>query len=200
MHDYAVFGHDRANIGRWLGVTSILLAGGLAQLFALLGGITGWDAFSKATITTGVIYLGLAWLFNKCVWKTNWFGIPDINGVWKVEGKALDEDGNTKYEWNADLDIEQSWRQIAIRNRTSKSHSESYTATISKRSGARGGWLLSYSYRNEPDIAQSHELNQHKGFCEIEFDKDLKVGKASYFNSNGRRTYGAMQIKREATS
>lgn len=200
MHDYAVFGHDRASIGRWLGVTSIAFAGGLAQLIALLGGMSGWDAFNKATITTGLIYFGLAWLFNKYIWRNNWFGIPDLNGVWKVEGKTLDEDGKTKYEWSADLDIEQSWRQIAIRNRTSKSQSESYTATISKRSGARGGWLLSYSYRNEPDIEQSHELNPHKGFCEIEFDKDLKVGKASYFNSNGRRTYGAMQIKREATS
>jgi hypothetical protein len=93
--------------------------------------------------------------------------------------------------------IKQNWRKIAIRNRTKSSQSESYTATISKRSGARGVWLLSYSYRNEPDIEQSHELNPHKGFCEIELDKDLTMAKASYFNSNGRSTFGSMQIKRE---
>ena len=42
MHDYAIFGHDRAGIGRWLGLIAILVAGGVAQLASLLSNMTGW--------------------------------------------------------------------------------------------------------------------------------------------------------------
>jgi hypothetical protein len=39
-----------------------------------------------------------------------------------------------------------------------------------------------YSYRNEPELEQSHDHNAHKGFCEIEIGENLKMAKASYFN------------------
>lgn len=197
MHDYAIFGHDRAAIGRWLGFIAILAAGGVAQLTNLLANLTGWEAFTKGSVTVGVAYFGLHWLFNKWGWKIPFFKIPDLNGIWKVEGKTLDEDGHAKYEWLADLDIEQTWKQVSINIKTSKSQSESYTATLLKRNGVRGGWILSYSYKNEPNLDQIHELNSHKGFCEIEFGKDLQSAEGTYFNSGGRKTYGLMSIKRE---
>ncbi|WP_445117125.1 hypothetical protein [Acinetobacter sp. WZC-1] len=62
--------------------------------------------------------------------------------------------------------------------------------------GPTGGWLLSYSYRNEPELEKSYELNSHKGYCEIEFDKELKLGKASYFNNSGRRTFGVINLEK----
>jgi len=196
MHDYAIFGHDRAGIGRWLGLIAILVAGGVAQLASLLSNMTGWEAFTKGSVTVGVVYFGLHWLFNKWIWKVQFFNIPDLNGVWKVDGRTLDEEGNNKYEWPAELDIEQNWKQISINIKTSKSQSESYTATLFKRSGVRGGWVLSYSYKNEPNLDQSHELSSHKGFCEIEFDKALKSAEGTYFNSGGRKTYGLMSLER----
>lgn len=194
MHDYAIFGHDRASIGRWLGFLAIIIAGGLAQFLTSLYALTGWEAFSKATITTGVIYVALHWLFNKWGWKAPWLDIPDLSGIWNIQGKTLDEKGQIKYEWPAHLDIEQNWKQITVHIKTESSQSASYTATLCKRYGARGGWILSYSYRNEPNIDQSDKLNSHKGFCEVEFDKKLTIGKATYFNSNGRRTYGLMDL------
>lgn len=198
MHEYAVFGHDRANIGRWLGLIAILISGGITQLSSLLTSMTGWEAFSKGTVTVGVIYFVIHWAFNKWAWKIPFFKIPNLNGVWKVSGQTLDEDSNTKYNWLADLDIEQNWKQISINIKTEKSQSESYTATLLKRNGVRGGWVLSYSYKNDPNLNQIHELNSHKGFCEIEFNKDLKLAEGTYFNSAGRRTYGLMSL-REST-
>lgn len=198
MHDYAIFGHDRANIGRWLGFAAIAIAGGVGQFLTTLTNLTGWSAFSSITVTTGIVYLLLHWIFNKWVWKkTPWLDIPDLTGVWSVDGKTLTEDGQAKYEWTAKLDINQTWKQILVGIETASSQSESYTATLVKRHGARGGWVLSYSYRNEPNLEQSHELNAHKGFCEVEIDKDLKIGKATYFNSGGRRTYGIMHLTKE---
>lgn len=197
MHDYAVFGHDRAAIGRWLGFIAIILAGGISQLLAWANNLTGIDVFAKATITTGVVYFFLHWLFNKWVWKLPYIEIPDLNGTWQLQGKTLDENGETKFDWSGTLGIEQNWKTISIHLKTENSQSDSYTATISKRHGPTGGWLLSYSYRNEPEVEQIHDLSSHKGFCEIEIDNELKVGKASYFNSKGRRTFGIMNLVKE---
>ncbi|PCF93875.1 pancortin-3 [Vreelandella nigrificans] len=196
MHDYAVFGHDRSAIGRWLGFISIALSGGIAQLLAIASNLSGIDAFTKATITTGIVYFFLHWIFNKWVWKVSFFEVPNINGTWELKGKTLNEDGTTKYDWEGSIGIEQTWKNIQIHLKTKKSQSESYTATLSRRFGPTGGWLLSYSYKNEPEIEQSHELNSHKGYCEVEFNKELTVGKASYFNSAGRKTFGVMNLRR----
>jgi hypothetical protein len=196
MHDYAVFGHDRSSIGRWLGVASILVAGGVAQLLAFANSMTGIDAFTKATITTGITYFALHWLFNQYGWKLPFFKIPVLEGEWKITGQTLNEDGTTRFDWSGSIGIEQNWKDISIHLKTAKSQSNSYTATLSKRHGPTGGWLLSYSYKNEPELEQTHELNSHKGYCEVEFNNELSIGKASYFNSAGRRTFGVMSLER----
>lgn len=196
MHDYAVFGHDRASIGRWLGFFAVAAAGGIAQILAMANNLTGIDAFTKATITTGLVYFGLHWLFNKWIWKLPFFDIPNIGGTWKVTGQTLNNEGVIVYEWEGVIGIEQTWKCILIHLKTQMSQSESYTATLSRRYGPTGGWLLSYSYKSEPELEQSHVLNSHKGYCEIEFDKELKYGKASYFNSAGRRTFGVINLEK----
>lgn len=198
MHDYAIFGHDRSNIGRWLGLGAIIIAGGFVQFFAWANSITGWEAFTKSSVTVGTIYFFIHWLFNKLAWKIPFFSIPDLNGTWKVEGITLDENGNAKFNWEGELGITQDWKNIVIHLKTKNSQSQSYTATLSKRHEPRGGWLLSYSYKNEPELEQRHEINPHKGFCEIEIDENLKKAKAAYFNSNSRRTFGIMNLSKES--
>ena len=84
---------------------------------------------------------------------------------------------------------------VVDRLKTEQSQSFSQTATLEKQHGF-GGWLLSYSYKNEPRIEQSHELNAHKGYCQIVIDKSIAVGDASYFNNNGRKTFGIMNLER----
>ena len=193
MHNYAIFGHDRAKIGRWLGVVSIAISGGMSQLLVHVYALTGIEAFTKATITTAVIYFILHWVFNKYIWKLPFFEIPNLSGKWEIVGKTLEEGGGVKYNWNAEIKIEQNWKEIINTLKTNKSQSYSQTATIEKRHGF-GGWLLSYSYKNEPLTEQYHELSSHKGYCQIEFDKDIVKGDASYFNNNGRRTFGIMKL------
>jgi hypothetical protein len=197
MHDYAIVGHDRATVGRWLGFASISIAGGLAQLMAWANNLTGIDIFTRATITTGLVYFCLHWAFNKWAWKIPWMDIPNLNGKWILSGQTLNEDCSTRFNWDGEIGIEQDWKSILIHLKTKNSQSSSYTATLSKRHGPTGGWQLSYSYKNEPELERSHELNAHKGYCEIEFDSGLSIGKASYFNSAGRRTFGVMTLKKE---
>ncbi|MFY9259875.1 MAG: hypothetical protein WAO71_05120 [Gallionella sp.] len=196
MHEYAIFGHDRSAIGRWIGAGAIVISGGLAHLVAWAENISGWEAFSKATITTGIVYWVLHYIFNKYAWKFLSDEIPDISGKWLAHGRTLAEDGSTRYEWCSEIGIEQNWKTILIHQKTKHSQSVSYTATILKKHGPTGGWLLSYSYRNEPEISMAHELNSHKGYCEIDFDTALKIAQASYFNSGGRRSFGTIELSR----
>ena len=197
MHDYAVFGHSRTTIGRWLGVASITLSGGVSSLIVWLQTLSGWAVFTGASLSAAAIYFILHLIFDRYAWKIPFFKVPDISGIWNVRGETLNEDGTVRYDWNAQIDIEQTWEKIAICLRTSQSSSESYTATISKKSGTNGGWVLHYSYTNNPEVDQFHELNSHKGYCEVLIDKDIGSGEANYFNSNGRRTFGKMHLSKE---
>lgn len=197
MHDYAVFGHSRATIGRYLGTVSVILTGLISSVILWLHQVDGFSFMAGATVSTAVVYFALHWTFNNYVWKVPLFKIPDLNGVWSVRGETLSEDdGVIKYNWEAEIDIEQTWKKISINLKTKQSSSESYTATLAKKSGTRGGWVLHYSYSNSPDASQFHELNSHRGYCEVIFDKELTSGEAAYFNSNGRRTFGKMYLTR----
>lgn len=197
MHDYAVFGHSRATIGRYLGTASVIITGLISSVILWLHQVDGFSFMAGATVSTAVVYFVLHWIFNNYVWKVPLFKIPDLNGVWSVRGETLSEDdGVIKYNWEAEIDIEQTWEKISINLKTKQSSSESYTATLAKKSGTRGGWVLHYSYSNSPDASQFHELNSHRGYCEVIFDKELTSGEAAYFNSNGRRTFGKMYLTR----
>jgi hypothetical protein len=195
LHDYAVFEHNRSTIGRWLGFLAILIAGGVSSLLSFAENQTGMGIFS-ATITTGVIYGGLHYIFNRWIWRLPIFGIPNLSGIWAVTGKTLDENGATRYDWQAEIDIEQKWEKIVIHQETKKSESFSYTATLAKLGGTKERWQLSYSYSNTPNENQVHELNRHKGFCELIFQDKISSASGSYFNSNGRRSYGMMELNK----
>ncbi|NUU35123.1 pancortin-3 [Pseudomonas sp. C2B4] len=196
MHDYAVFGHDRAVIGRWLGVISILGAGAISQLMDFASTASQWGILSKATVTTGAIYFAVHWIFNKWIWRVPILDIPNLQGEWDVEAKTLNEDGSVRWNWVGIIGIEQNWKQIVIHLETAQSESLSYTAIFMKRDSPIGGWMLSYSYSNESRLEVSHELSSHKGYCEIMLNKELTLGKASYFNRNGRNTFGVMTLTR----
>ncbi|MGH1440197.1 MAG: hypothetical protein ACRBBR_08820 [Cellvibrionaceae bacterium] len=199
MHDYAIFGHDRSSIGRWLGIASLLISSALSQLIIYLHSLSGLQILIGVTIATGAIYFALDWVFNNSFWRYKVFAslIPNLNGKWNIEGRTLDENGNSKYDWEGSLGIVQTWKTINISLKTQKSQSDSYTATLQKLNTPDGGWRLSYSYCNTPELSQSAELKSHKGFCEIEFDKNFSMAAASYFNSGGRRTYGDMKLRKE---
>lgn len=196
MHDYAILGHDRANIGRWLGFIAIILAGLITQLMTSLFLKTGTELF-EVTVTVGMTYVGLHYVFNKWAWKIPFFPFPDVSGIWIVEGKTINSEGKVTYNWNATIDIGQTWKEISITLKTKSSESHSYTATLTKKPGTKESWLLSYSYKNEPQASQIHELNAHRGYCEIEFNGELDSGVANYFNNGGRRTFGEMAIRRK---
>ena len=198
MHDYAIFNHSRATIGRYLGVCSFLFASTLTSFFAALFALTGSSLFVGAGVSSAVVYFVFHIIFNKKAWKIKWLDIPDINGVWSVKGQTLGEDEKVKYNWDGELDISQNWEKILIFQETKISESKSYTATLEKIPTNKGGSVLHYAYKNIPKVGNYTEVQCHTGFCEITFNKDATSATGSYFNCNGRRTFGTMSlIKKE---
>lgn len=189
MHSYAIHNHDRTKLGRIIATVAILFAGGISALLAK----ADLNGFAFGAVSTGFVYFLLDFVFTRFGWKIKLLKFPNLSGKWLVEGKTLDENSQIKFEWNATLTIDQTWKEILISLKTKKSQSNSYTAHLFKRNE---GWFLNYSYRNEPNVDQYNELQQHKGMCELVFDLDNKSASGSYFNSSGRKTFGTMTLQR----
>lgn len=199
MHVYAVADHSRTVTGRYLGVGAAAIASGATAMLPMVVKATGWDIVAGVAITSGIAFSGIHWAFNRWGWKLPWVsGFPKVGGLWKVKGKTLDEEGGIRFEWEGELDIKQEYEKISVTLRTKQSGSESDSVSITKKPGNKGGWMLSYGFQNHPRPIEYHELNSHRGFCEILFNEELTAGTANYFNNNGRRTHGVMELERQA--
>ena len=196
-HEYSIIGHKRSEIGRWLGVASVVLAPvmtyfivWISQLPFLMGSQGKLSAF---TISTGIIYLVLYWVFNRYgwIWLDKILNLPNLSGRWQVNGTTLNQDGTARFNWNGELIISQKWDSIAIELKTSQSASYSETASLLVKHDNET--KLSYSYQNHPRSGEA-ELQKHQGFCELIFNSSLKKAEGHYFNTLGRYTFGRMEL------
>jgi len=197
LHPYAIFDHKRQTVGRFLGISSFVLGPALSQLFIDLSTLSGMSFFGTFVISSGLIYIGLDWIFDNIFWKIGFIGklfsIPNYSGQWSVIGKTIDDNGDVQHTWEGMITMVQKWDTISIQLKTSRSQSYSYTATTLKL--PNDNWQISYSYSNKPNLDQFNTLNSHYGFCELVFDFDEAIATGTYFNSQGRRTNGNMTLK-----
>lgn len=200
-HEYAVIGHKRSEIGRWLGFGAVALA---PIVTSVVTWASAWSILTTSlqakmaafTVSTGLVYASLYWVFNRYGWR--WLdkalGIPDLSGRWKVVGQSLELDGKVRFDWAGTIVITQKWDRIAIELKTAQSGSFSETASVLvKHDGAA---KLSYSYQNHPRAGEP-ELQKHQGFCELTFDPQRKASQGHYFNSMGRYSFGRMELTRD---
>jgi len=203
-HEYSVIGHSRASIGRYLGTA----AGLLASLTALIAtaGLDLAKRFSLSSDTTGVILFPLNaatfyfighLVFEKWIWRRKivqaLMGIPDLNGEWVCNGETKDMDGNVTNTWTGVVTITQTWEKIRVYLTTGQSSSRSKSASLVKEPGR--GYVLMYSYQNDPRIGEP-ELRAHVGYCELQLSQDLSRAEGDYFNNKGRITFGRMTLTR----
>lgn len=198
LHEYTIIGHNRSEIGRWMGALSIIAAPLITQGLLWLSQLPFLtsiihEKIAIFTISTGSVYLCLYWLFNKYGWQLldSCLHIPNLNGKWQLTGLTKSLDGTTSHEWKGELTITQKWDRIAIELKTGQSSSYSETASILVKHD--GECKLSYSYQNHPHVGEP-ELQKHQGFCELIFDVSGKKAEGHYFNSLGRYTFGQMKL------
>ncbi len=204
-HEYTHLGGvSRIYVGRFLGIVSAVVSGGI--VFALLWGVDlarsmGWAVNLPPSVLSlvgaGVVFTVLTWLVNRHAWR--WplvkgvLKVPDLSGEWTCVGHTIGTASNAEYDWNGKITIIQSWDKIRIRLKTNTSASNSKSAALVKDEAE--GWRVFYSYSNDPRIGET-ELTAHRGFAEIVFDKDLKIGDGEYFNGHGRYTFGTMKLEK----
>lgn len=204
-HEYSIIGLDRTSIGRYLGtmaglmasITAILITLGfdLARRFGLSTGESGLVIFP---LNAAVFYFLGHLAFNKWVWRRKIvqavLGVPDLSGEWECNGETKDNSGNITYRWNAIVTITQTWEKICVYLDTGESRSRSKSASLVKEPGR--GYVLMYSYQNEPRIGDP-ELRSHVGYCELQLNEGLTVAEGDYFNNKGRITFGRMKLVRK---
>lgn len=208
-HEYSVIGLDRTSIGRYLGAA----AGFMASLTATLATL-GFDLATRFGLSdsgsslvifpvNAALFYFLGHLaFNKWIWRRKLvqetLGVPDLNGEWDCQGVTKDNEGNVTYKWTATVTITQTWEKIRVYLNTGQSSSRSKSASLVKEPGV--GYVLMYSYQNEPRIGEP-ELRSHVGYCELKLSEDIKSADGDYFNNKGRVTFGRMKlIKKENTN
>ena len=200
IHDYSVFNHDRAKVGRYLGATAAVISTGMsAAAVVLIGwaqalGLSGtWLQAIIFPVSSVVIYAAVYWLFNVWAWRQPVLGtalnILDLQGIWKVDGKSLAPDGSVRFSWEAEIVLTQFWDKIHVELRTNQSTSSSLTAALLRQPG--GGWRLIYAYSNRVKISEPN-LHDHLGYCEVAFSADGTTGEAEYFTNPKRASFGVM--------
>lgn len=202
-HEYAIIGHNRTHVGRYLAVIAASIASGaylsagailkLMKSHQLLGpvpDIVFWP------ISAGVVYLVVHAIFDKWLWKCGLvrkiIDIPNIAGSWQCKGATKDAEGNTTYDWTAVVTITQSWEKITVCMKTEQSNSNSMVAALINE--GLQGYRLIYRYANEPKAGEP--LNAHAGFCDLRFNRELTEAEGDYFNK-GRWTFGQMRLTKE---
>lgn len=205
-HEYAVIGHSRATVGRFLGVgaglassaTALVIASAIT--YAERWGFLQARAFWTLPLTATVFYTLGHLAFDRWAWRT-WLvhlflNVPDLRGKWHCDGESIDPvTGKVEYKWVAEVTVSQSWEKIRIYSETKQSRSRSVAASILVEEDV--GYILMYSYRNHPRPGEP-ELKAHHGYAEWHISKDGLTAEATYFNGDGRYTGGRMKLSRKA--
>lgn len=204
-HEYSVIGHSRASIGRYLGTAAGLLASLTAvvvtfglDLATKLGLSTGAANIILFPVNAATFYFVGHLVFERWIWRRKiiqgLLGIPDLNGEWDCLGETKDENGNVTHAWQGTVTINQTWEKIRVYLTTGQSSSRSKSASLVREPGR--GYVLMYSYQNEPRIGEP-ELRSHVGYCELQLNEDVTQAEGDYFNNRGRITFGRMKLTRK---
>lgn len=202
-HEYSVVGHNRTLLGRWLFTGASVLAAVFTALGVIAAEVAkswglpeGVRTYLIAPVGAAAVFALLHLTFAKWGWRAFCLlGLfPRVVGRWSCEGSTIDDDGNVTYRWQANVTITQDWEKIRVHLKTAQSGSYSVAASLLPEGD--GGWMLMYSYRNEPRQGEP-ELKSHIGYCELHFAPDGKTAEGDYFNARGRKTAGRMKLTKE---
>lgn len=205
-HEYVVRGGvNRADIGKYLARMASVISGLL--VWALLQAVDLAEQFGLSTnlppvvlslIGAGTVYTVLYLIFRRWIWRmqlvAGWLKVADLSGTWICEGHPFPRSDSLAVDWQGTMTITQDWDKVRIHLDSGFSKSNSDVAGLV--SDAIEGFVLLYSYRNEPKPGQT-ELSAHRGFAKLIFAKDLETGKGDYFNGDGRHSSGTLTLRRQ---
>ncbi|PCI09710.1 hypothetical protein COB72_05600 [bacterium] len=198
MHPYAQNSPHQPKLIALIAIFSVALASLLGFISAQLTETTG---ITVGSISTLAIFSMLWWLFDKKLWKCELTRklllVPDLNGTWHCAGKTLRKNGESvEWDWNATIQIVQSWSKMRVVLKASQSGSTSIAASLYHEPGQ--GYRLIYHYDNDPNPDEA-DLARHTGLVNILFSEDIQSADGKYFTDKDRMTFGSMRLTRNGT-
>lgn len=189
MHAYSITNTSRMSIIFVIALTTIAVCPHVNSL-------TGQLPF-VGPIATSSLFFGVFAVVEHVAWRWRWlrwiFRTPDLSGDWLITGTTSGAD-NVEREWNATATITQTWTHMSVVLVAERSTSESKIAGMQLLAG-QGGRLV-YTYENVR-TAEEDSLLDHRGTCELHFNKGNDQAAAYYFTDRSRQTVGSMTWTRE---
>lgn len=204
-HEYVVLGGiNRARVGKYLTHTASIVSGllvwlllGLVDIARVAGVNVNLPPVVLSLVGAGSVYAALYFIFRKWIWRipwvTRWLKVADLAGTWHCDGTPFPRSDTLAMPWKGTLTITQDWDRFRVHLKTAQSASNSIVAAVT--TDAIEGFVLLYSYRNEPKPGED-DLFPHRGFARLVFDKDLRTAEGDYFNGDGRHSSGTMTLRR----
>lgn len=201
MHPYITDSDEHRKISLFLAVLGMLAAWGLHTVFQMLNFSPPW--WSDIPSFAGFYELFFV-LFDKWLWrmpllrKVGVIKTPYLAGSWK--GNTVSSFDHHKSQTKATIEIIQTWTRMLIILRTDNSTSHSQTASIITE--IPGIAIVSYDYKNEPNVLATDTMHTHRGSARHEFRVEGKTEFfcGEYFTGRDRGTFGALNFKRHLES
>ncbi|MEA9562236.1 hypothetical protein MUG10_01895 [Xanthomonas prunicola] len=205
-HEYVVLGGiNRAQIGKYLARTASIVSGLLVwtllqavDIAKGLGLSANLPPVVLSLLGAGTVYAVLYLIFRRWIWRIplvmQWLKVADLSGTWICEGHPFPRPDSHAVNWKGTMTITQDWDRVRIHLDAGLSKSNSDVAGLV--SDPIEGFVLLYSYRNEPKAGEI-QLNAHRGFARLVFAKDMKSGNGDYFTGDGRHSSGNFTLRKQ---
>lgn len=195
FYPYATDSKERDTLAYWFAVVSVACAYGISVgVEAMKVHLPWWVALP----TPMALYLIIRGAFSRYAWRlgiSRQMGIvkiPDLNGIYKG---YLWSSHDERDKHPCTLIISQTWTDISIQGKFSKSNSFNMVTGISVEGTAAP--RLTYEYWSEPSSDAAESMHAHRGtiWFDIIFDERTIELKGDYYTGRGRETIGRIEVR-----
>lgn len=197
MHPYATDSNEKKMVPLYLAIISVLAP--LAGFRALTGLhliVPWWIDAPSVMGCYGLIHTA----FDRWIWRWTLLRragvvrIPDLNGTWSGH---LCSSFDLTSQTPVNVDIHQTWSNIAILLTSQHSQSSSIAASLITQNPA-GPWL-SYEYDNQPAAHATATMHAHRGTASLRLRADNKqcVLDGEYYTGRDRGNFGSLELTKQ---
>jgi len=191
MHPYSTNSEERFQVPLVLAVIAIALAWVQTKLF------NGRLPFFVEVPGTITLYAILLSIFRHRVWKIpglhryKIIKVPNLEGKWVGYLTSSFDEG--AQQTPATVNISQNWTNILVKLMVHQSGSRSTVGSIYV---SEAETVLSYQYKNEPNLGALDTMHAHEGTATLEVGKDGTALTGNYYSGRDRPNHGKLVLKR----
>lgn len=150
-------------------------------------------------ISSSVFIFSIIIIYDKYLWKK----IPLLLKVTNISGRYKGElisNYSTKTKLDVVIEITQTSSHIFIRQFNNKNGeiTKSYSNNEDIELQKDGTFKISFAFKND-GVEVSSSINEHKGFCILQTNKNKKVLEGVYFTNRDPATKGQIKVEYQSS-